>query len=63
MKRFLIKAYPYATQFGSIDVPDEIADNMDAVFYYINDHFDEVSFSKPILNYSGTDFEFEENDE
>lgn len=63
MKRFLITAYPYATQFGRLDIPEEIADDKDAVSDYIKDHFDEVYFSEPELSYWDADFEFEEDDD
>lgn len=65
MKRFLITAHPYVTQFGSIDVPDEIADSddKDDVSNYINEHFYDIDFDKPMLDYFGTDFEFEKDDD
>lgn len=65
MKRFLVKAYPYAVQFGRIEVPDEIADSddMNAVSEYIEEHFDDIRFGLPRLNYTGAYFECEEDDE
>lgn len=56
MSRFLITAYPYATQYGHIEVPDEVDNPWD----YIEDHWDEIDFDEPELDYCGTDFEYEE---
>ena len=36
---------------------------MNAVFEYIEEHFDDIRFGLPHLSYTGRDFEFEEDDE
>ena len=48
-----VTAYPYAVVFGTIDVPDG-----EDVEEYINDHFDEIEFGEPELDYCGVDIEF-----
>ena len=49
-----VTAYPYATAFGRIRVPLDCRDDIDA---YIEDHFDEIEFDEPELDFAGTDFE------
>ena len=48
-----VTAYPYAVTYGSINVPDDIED----VREYISEHWDEIEFGQPVLDYCGTDFE------
>ena len=48
-----VRAYPYAIIEGTIDVPDG-TENIDA---YVEEHFDEIDFGEPDLDYAGTDFE------
>ncbi len=56
--RYLITAYPYAVVYGSIEVPDDVEDAWD----YIDDHFDDIKFGEPELDYCGTNYEFEEDE-
>lgn len=55
-KTYLVIAYPYATQSGTITVPD----NTNDVNEYIKDHWDDIEFDEPDLDYCGTDFDIEE---
>ena len=48
-----VTTYPYATVWGEIDIPDDIED----VRQYVYDHWDEIKFGEPDLDYAGTDFE------
>lgn len=52
-----VTAYPYATQFGSIQVPEELEDG-DELHDYIEEHWNDIKFSEPELEYCGIDFEF-----
>ena len=54
MKKF-ITAYPYAVQTGYIDIPDHIKEEDQR--QYVLDHFDEIEFGEPDLDYVGTDLE------
>lgn len=60
MKGFFITAYPYAIQNGYIEVPDSEADDP---YNYINEHFRDIDFEEPELDYRGTDFEIEPAEE
>lgn len=51
-----VTGYPYATTSGDIEVPDDVKD--EELHDYIKEHFDEISFGEPDLDYCGTDFEF-----
>ena len=56
MKNIEVLAYPYASQIGTINIPDSVKpENMEA---YIREHRDEIKFGEPELDYRGTDFEF-----
>lgn len=55
MKEVFITAYPYAVQHGTIEVPDNITE--DEMKDYIRDHFDDIPFDEPDLDYCGTDFD------
>jgi len=50
---YWIVASPYATQYGTIVVPDNVEPEE-----YIKEHWDEIDFDEPELDYAGTDFEF-----
>ena len=52
-----IIASPYATQYGTIEVPDGLSE--EEVREYVNDHFDEIEFDEPDLDYAGTDIEID----
>lgn len=58
MKTLGITASPYATQYGTIEVPDDLSE--DQYQSYVSDHFDEIKFNAPDLDYAGTDLEIEE---
>ena len=50
-------AYPYAVQYGEIEVPNDVKG--EDLQEYISEHFDEVAFGEPELDYQGTEFDFE----
>ncbi len=58
MKTLGITASPYATQYGTIKVPDDLPE--DKYKSYVDDHFDKIKFNEPDLDYAGTDLEIEE---
>lgn len=51
MKTYNFTASPYATQSGTITVPDDVTVTED----YIRDHWNEVKLNEPDLDYAGTD--------
>ena len=53
--KVLVTAYPYAITSGYIEVPDK-TDNVKA---YIDEHFDDIEFGEPDLDYCGTDYDFD----
>ncbi len=55
MKSIFLTAYPFVIQSGTIEVPDDVDD--DDVMDYIAEHFDEIKFEEPELDYCGCDFE------
>lgn len=55
MSKYLITAFPYATQYGRLEIPDGVEDAKS----YIEDHWDEIQFGEPELDYCGTDFDYE----
>ena len=62
MKNVTVVAYPYAVQSGIIQVPDALTDYVD-VDFYIQEHWDEIDFYAPDLDYCGTDYELYFDDE
>ena len=58
LKPVHITAYPYATVEGDIYVPKDIntKEKLDA---YIIEHFNDIRFGTPDLDYAGTDFDTE----
>lgn len=54
-RTYSVTAYPYATQFGTIEVPADVDE--ENVRDWIEEHFDEIDFSSPELDYCGTDFD------
>ena len=57
-KRYWVAVQPYASQNGTIMVPADIpADEVDT---YISEHFGEIEFGEPQLDYKGIDYEFGE---
>lgn len=59
MKQYTITAYPYAKQTGIISVPANLGD--DNIDEYIIEHWADIDFNKPELDYAGTDFDVEMN--
>ena len=56
-----VTGYPYATAYGSIEIPDGVED----IREYIENHFDEVDFGSPEtwdFDFCGTDYEAYEED-
>ena len=51
-----VTAYPYATQYGKIEIPEGVED----IRSYVSEHWDEIKFNEPDLDYAGADFEVEE---
>lgn len=51
-----VLAYPFASICGDIDIPDDVDD----VEQYVIEHWNEIVWGEPELDYCGTDFEVEE---
>lgn len=56
-KTINVAMYPYAVQYGTIEVPNGIDES--EIEEYVMEHFDEIKFDKPELDYGGTDFTIE----
>lgn len=55
-----ITAYPYATVYGDLKVPDEVMNGSDKKLHeYIEGHWSDIEFSDPELDFQGCDYEFE----
>lgn len=52
MREVTVTAFPYAMVNGKIQVPLDVTD----VNQYVQDHFDNIRFEEPELDYDGTDF-------
>lgn len=51
-------AYPHVSQYGTVMVPEDIADDEEKTYEYIVEHFKEVKFNpKPDFDYAGTTFD------
>lgn len=50
-----ITALPFATQYGTIEVPDGLSEEEERS--YIEEHWGEIDFEEPELDYVGADFE------
>ena len=55
MAKYEVTASPYCTIIGEIEVPDDVTDAK----AYIDEHFDNIKFGTPDLDYCGTDFDVE----
>lgn len=55
MTNYLITAFPYATQYGRLEIPDDVEEPRE----YILQHWNEIQFDEPELDYCGTDFDYE----
>lgn len=53
-----IAAYPWATVFGILEIPEDIPD--DEIESYVLDNWDNISFGEPELDYCNIDFEVTE---
>ena len=63
MKRYSVTALPFATQNGSIWVPDEIVKKGEEhVREYISDNWNDIDFSDPDLDYCGAAFDIYADD-
>lgn len=51
-----VKAYPYASTEGTIQVPSNLT-NQKEIEEYVTLHFDNIVFDEPQLDYKGTDFD------
>ena len=58
--KVLVTAFPYATQYGTIDIPDELMGDASDEREYVRNHWNDIEFEEPELDYSGTDFELDE---
>ena len=61
MKSITITAYPYATVCGHLDVPDNIDE--DVAYEYVQNHWREIEFEEPELDFCGTDMDIEIEEE
>ena len=50
-----VTAYPYAVQYGHIEIPDGVED----IRQYIVDNWIDIVFGEPELDHEGIDFEAE----
>ena len=57
MKTITVTAHPYADQTGSLEIPDNLTE--DEAWNYVEQHWGEIEFSEPELDYLGTSFEIE----
>jgi hypothetical protein len=53
-----VVAYPYVTQYGGLNIPDDVEDRQQ----YVADHWNEIEFGRPEFDYAGTDFDIEEDE-
>ena len=53
MYRVDVVAYPYATVWGRINVPDDVEE----IYDYVREHWDEIDFEEPDLDFCGIDYE------
>ena len=51
-----VVAFPYARQSGEIQVPEGLSE--EEKIQYIKEHWNEIKFSAPELDYRGTDLDF-----
>lgn len=55
MNEYEVVAYPYAVQYGTVNVPDTV--KPEDVDDYITEHWNDIKFGEANLDYAGTDFE------
>lgn len=56
-RKVTVTLYPYATQYGEIEVPVSVS--KEDMQNYIKDHWDNIKKGEPELDYAGTDFDIE----
>ena len=56
-----VTAYPYASVTGTLEIPETV--QSDDIDEYINEHFDEIKFDEPELDYRNPDFDWEYTNE
>ena len=56
-KTISVTAYPYASQTGTIKVPEELQGVQ--IDNYILKHWEDIEFNGPDLDYAGIDFDWE----
>ena len=56
IREIRVKAYPYASTEGTIQVPSNLT-NQKEIEEYVTLHFDDIVFGEPQLDYKGTDFD------
>ena len=60
MKNITIYANPFAQITGHIIVPNKIPTNDENILIeYINEHWNEIDWDEPELDFAGTDLQFE----
>lgn len=57
METVKVVAYPYARQSGKIQIPEGLSEKDKAE--YVKEHWNEIEFSAPELDYRGTDFDID----
>jgi len=55
MAKVIVVAYPYATVCAEFDVPDGLDE--EKTHEYVKNHWNNVPFGKPDLDFAGTDFD------
>ena len=58
-KTISVTAYPWASVYGNAEVPAHL--NEDEQRMYLEAHWDEIQFGNPELDYTGAEFEINEN--
>ncbi len=53
-----VTAYPCAVVSGTIEIPADVPD--DKLDAYVSEHFDDVDFGEPQLDFADTDFDINE---
>lgn len=61
--KYVVTAHPYVVQYGTIDVPENVpANDYEKLADYIDEHWNEIEFSEPDLDYADTDFEIDKEE-
>lgn len=61
-RAFRLFTQPYANQYGTIVIPNEL-ETEEEIKKYVSEHWGDVEFAPPELDYCGTDFEVWEDGE